>query len=321
MNTNVSVQIIKSVTAVICAAGICVGAYSSANKICSTNIDIASKNTSAPVSSAEAVSDEPVISDDISAEESIPAEETDVPADTDVAADETISESEPEIISDTSSSPKQSSSSSSTSKKASSSGVKSNVPSTKAEIINYCNTALNAVKTSRPGLTKKYVMEPKGPNEGYLNNLTGIVTKNETKTYKKGSDLTKEFPAADYSWSSKLREQDVTSAELKTVGQYYDIMIKLGQEKNPAKGEASSYGRVMSVIDVEAAKKKIPVGVKDLNMLYHDGYVHVKIDPKTGRVVEAEFSATADVDVTLSLFGESSAKNICSTETFTNFVW
>ena len=94
----------------------------------------------------------------------------------------------------------------------------------------------------------------------------------------------------------------------------------LGKEQNPAKGEKSSYGRVMSVIDAAEAGKMVP-GIKSINMNYHDGYVYAKVDSKTGKLVAAEFSAAADIQADIKIFGSVSVKDIVSTETFTNIVW
>ncbi len=187
-------------------------------------------------------------------------------------------------------------------------------PKTKAEIIEYCNTALNRVKKEKPGYTKKAVMDPKSMPDW----IASIIAKDEITKMAKGSNCNDDFPAAGFEWSSKLRPEDVTSAEIKVNGTTYDIMIKLGTEKNPAKGTKSSYGRVMSVIDAADAKEMISA-VQSIDMLYHDGYVHVKVDSTTGKVTFAEFSATADLSAKLGI--TLNVDDVISTETFTNFVW
>ena len=168
---------------------------------------------------------------------------------------------------------------------------------------------------------KKMVREVKGSTDGISPSLIKLVTANKSTTMKKGSDDIKDdFPAAGYSWSSKLREQDITNATLKQNGKYYEIRLTLGNEKNPAKGEASSYGRVMSVIYAAEAGNMVP-GIKSINMSYHDGYVYAKIDSTTGKLVSAEFSAAADIQASIAIFGDVAVKDIVSTETFTNIVW
>lgn len=193
-------------------------------------------------------------------------------------------------------------------------------PATKAEIITYCNTALNKVKSQKVGFTKKYVMKANGSTSGIPGFITKAINKKQTDKYNKGTDSTNIFPAAGYSWSSKLRESDVASATIKTSGQYYEITLKLGKENNPSKGEASSYGRVMSVIDAKDAQEMLP-GIKSVNMTYHDGYVYAKIDSKTGQIVNAELSAAADVAANISLLGDVSITDIVSTETYSDFLW
>ncbi len=193
-------------------------------------------------------------------------------------------------------------------------------PKTTAEIISYCNEALNAVKTKKAGYTKRAVMQVNGNVAGLPQWLVSIFQNDETKTLAKGESKNDDFPVAGYEWSSKLREQDVASATIKKNGTEYEIMIKLGNEKNPKKGTSSSYGRAMSVIDAGEAADLVP-GLKSVDMLYHDGYIHAKIDSETGRLTYAEISATADASANISLLGEVKAEDIKSIETYTNFVW
>ncbi len=189
------------------------------------------------------------------------------------------------------------------------------------KILEYSNTALNKVKSSKAGYTKNAVMEIKGDVSGLPEVLKKIFQTNKTTTMAKGSDNTNDFPAAGFTWSSCLRPQDINKATLTVNGSTYDIMIKLGTEKNPGKGTASSYGRAMSVIDAEEAANMIPFGINSVNMNYHDGYIHIKVDSTTGRIMYAQLSAAADAKANLAIIGDVQADSITSTETFTNFVW
>ena len=195
----------------------------------------------------------------------------------------------------------------------------SGAPKTKAEVIAYLNDALNAVKTNRPGFKKVYKRDATGDISGLPGWLSNIIRQNETKTYQKGTDYTDIFPAAGYSWSSKLRESDVKNFSIKEDGKYYEIRVVLVNETNPTPGETSSYGRCMSVVTVDSAES-IP-GIKNVSMDYHNGYVTARVDAETNRVVRCEFSAAADVKASVSVLGDISVKNIVSTETFTDFVW
>ena len=197
--------------------------------------------------------------------------------------------------------------------------AESTAPKTKAEVIAYLNDALNAVKANRPGFTKAYKRDATGDISGLPGWLSSIIRQNETKTYQKGTDYTDIFPAAGYSWSSRLRESDVTKFSIEENGKFYDIRVDLGTETNPTPGETSSYGRCMSVVTVSSAES-IP-GIKNVSMNYHDGYVTARVDSETNTIVRCTFSAAADVQATVSILGDVSVSNIVSTETFTDFVW
>lgn len=195
----------------------------------------------------------------------------------------------------------------------------SSVPQTKAEIIDYCAKALNRVKSEKAGYTKHAFMEVKGDVAGVPKWIVSVLSNDKTTTMAKGADNKNDFPAAGFEWSCKLRPQDVKDATIKVNGTTYEIMIKLGTEKNPAKGTASSYGRAVSVIDAADAANMFP-GLKEVTMNYHDGYLHVKIDSTTGRVTYAQISAAADASATIVAL-KVQGNDITSTETYTNFVW
>ena len=312
MTNETGKQLIKSAAALLCVASICVSAIISTNKI-ATMI----KDTAVPAS---------VQTDDVSQDDGVPSDGiidggtgsevvTDANGTEQTEASQGGDNQAPSADTGSSQNSSTGSSSKSTTKKTANSAM------SKAEIISYCNTALNKAKAAKVGYNKKMVREVKGSTDGISPSLIKLVAANKSTTMKKGSaDIKDDFPAAGYDWSSKLREQDVASATLKKNGKYYEIRLTLGKEKNPAKGEASSYGRVMSVIDAAEAGNMVP-GIKSINMNYHDGYVYAKVDSTTGKLVSAEFSAAADIQAKISIFGDVSVKDVVSTETFTNIVW
>lgn len=312
MTNETGKQLIKSAAALLCVASICVSAIISTNKIATMIKDTAvpASVQTGDVSQDDGVSSDGIIDGGTGSEVVTDAngtEQTETSQDGDNQA--------PSADTGSSQNSSTGSSSQSTTKKTANSAM------SKAEIINYCNTALNKAKAAKVGYNKKMVREVKGSTDGISPNLIKLVAANKSTTMKKGSaDIKDDFPAAGYDWSSKLREQDVASATLKKNGKYYEIRLTLGREQNPAKGEASSYGRVMSVIDAAEAGNMVP-GIKSINMNYHDGYVYAKVDSTTGKLVSAEFSASADIQAKISIFGDVSVKDVVSTETFTNIVW
>lgn len=300
-NMATAAQIVKSAAAVVCTVALCASVTTSAKKLSDAKVKVAEAT---PVygavqsgSNENAVNpseDSPAVTPD----ETTPADEsTETPAGTEETTG-TATESTPAAEKKTS--------------------TNSGIPSTKAEIINYCNKALNDAKMAKVGYTKTFVRKG-GDNLPKI--ISSVIAQNKVTNAAKGDAKIKDdFPAAGFDWSSKLRESDVTSAELKPNGQYYEITLKLGKETNPGKGETSSYGRVMSVMDESDAKGLVP-GVNTVNFVYHDGYVYAKIDSKTGKLIKAEFSATADLSANVKVFGDLKANNVKSTETFSDIKW
>lgn len=312
MTNETGKQLIKSAAALLCVASICVSAIISTNKIATMIKDTA---VPASVQTGDASQDDGVPSDGIIDGGTGSEVVTDANGTEQTEASQDGDNQAPSADTGSSQNSSTGSSSKSTTKKTANSAM------SKAEIISYCNTALNKAKAAKVGYNKKIVREVKGSTDGISPSLIKLVAANKSTTMKKGSaDIKDDFPAAGYDWSSKLREQDVASATLKKNGKYYEIRLTLGREKNPAKGEASSYGRVMSVIDAAEAGNMVP-GIKSINMNYHDGYVYAKVDSTTGKLVSAEFSAAADIQAKISIFGDVSVKDVVSTETFTNIVW
>lgn len=312
MTNETGKQLIKSAAALLCIASICVSAIISTNKIATMIKDTA---VPASVQTGDASQDDGVPSDGIIDGGTGSEVVTDANGTEQTEASQDGDNQAPSADTGSSQNSSAGSSSKSTTKKTANSAM------SKAEIISYCNTALNKAKAAKVGYNKKMVREVKGSTDGISPSLIKLVAANKSTTMKKGSaDIKDDFPAAGYNWSSKLREQDVASATLKKNGKYYEIRLTLGREQNPAKGEASSYGRVMSVIDAAEAGNMVP-GIKSINMNYHDGYVYAKVDSTTGKLVSAEFSASADIQAKISIFGDVSVKDVVSTETFTNIVW
>lgn len=312
-NKIIANQMIKAATAVVCAAALCFSISSSVGKMSDAMVKSAeaSAKSGASQSSSESYSDS---SSDTVSSDSI----SDSSTDTETPADSS-SDTSSDTTSDSSASADTGNAGSAVEAKTEAAKKDPNgTPQSKAEIIAYCNKALNDAKAAKVGYTKTFVRKG-GDNLPSI--VSSVIAQNKTTTAKKGdAKIVDDFPAAGFEWSSKLRESDVKSADLKTNGQYYEITLKLIDETNPAKGEASSYGRVMSVIDANDAKEMVSA-VKTINMNYHDGYVYAKVDSKTGKLVKAEFSAAADINATLSIIGDLSAQNLISTETFTDIQW
>lgn len=311
---NLIKQVIKSASAVLCAVAVSASIITSTTKWSDAMIKAAEASASGGTSQSSSesyssdsgsdFSQDTAVSEDTSSDSAVDtaSEDTPVSSDTD-SASENASSSTPAAADTKTEAAKKDS---------------NGAPQTKAEVIAYCNKALNDAKQAKVGYTKTFVRQG-GDNLPSI--VSSLIKQNKvTKAAKGSADIVDDFPAGGFTWSSKLRESDVQSYDFKQNGQYYEITLKLGKESNPGKGETSAYGRAMTVI-TEADAKDMLSAVKSANLNYHDGYVYAKIDSKTGKLVKAEFSATADLQGELAVIGSLSANNICSTETFTDIVW
>lgn len=297
-------QIAKSAAAVICSLAVGLSFSSAVGKLSEAKINTAKILAEASPAASQSA--------DTGTQDYAPADSV-VPADDSTVADEVPADETP---SDEASAPADSTEGKTDAAQAPAKKNDSGVPQTNAEIIAYCNKALNDAKAAKVGYTKTFVRtcDPSLPSI-----ITSIINQNKVTNAAKGSDkIVDDFPAGGNAWSCKLREQDVSKVEFKQNGQYYEITLRLPTENNPGKGETSKYGRAMTVVDAADAKEMLSA-VKSVNFTYHDGYVYAKIDSKTGRLVKAEFSATADLDGDIALIGKLSTKNLKSTETFTDF--
>lgn len=316
---NLKTTIIKSVAAVLCTALVAYSGSASIGKLADAKKAIAESSNPAAAVSGDTASGTDTESSYDSASDYVSTDET-APADSSETADSTETPAAETSAGSTSSASESSGTASSgnagqTAKPAEN---KSGVPQTNAEIISYCNKALNDAKQAKVGYTKTFVRtcDPSLPGI-----VTSIINQNKVTTVAKGSDkIVDDFPAGGNTWSCKLREQDVSKVEFKQNGQYYEITLRLGTEHNPGKGETSKYGRAMTVVDAADAKEMLSA-VKSVDFTYHDGYVYAKIDSKTGKLVKAEFSATADLVGDIAIIGSLSTKNLKSTETFTDIKW
>ena len=313
LDAQVKKALISSVSAVVCVAITVTAALNCTNAITSNQLEISKLRT--PSGGAAVSQQENYQPNDDYSEQTADTPTDETAADTDVQAAETDTQIQPGETA-------QASSGSAAAKPSGAAQSGSNTSSsplaTKAAQLNYFNTAVNKIKSQKVGYTKHHVMEVKGNVDGIPSWLVGLVTKNKTTTMAKGADNTDDFPVGGYNWVSKLTMNDIKDITFKQNGDNYEFYITLGQEKNPTKGN-SSYGRIFSVIDANGAAEMVGGALKSITMIYHDGYAKAVINAKTGRVISAEFSASADIEASIKLVGDISAKDIISTESYTDF--
>lgn len=228
--------VFQCITALICVIAVAITSVVCVGKISDAKVDAAKASASAVSADASAdpsidpSTDEP-IADEPSADEPV-AED---PSATDEPAADEPSADDPTAA-------PSSSSSSSTATKPSSSSTASKVPSSKADIAAYYNTAVNKVTSSKAGFSKKRVTSLSNLNGGALlkmdivvnevNKFLGVGTTEYKNTKGKAGEIGK----------ASLTASDLTAAACKQSGDNYiiEMTLKTGSSKADASGTSDS---------------------------------------------------------------------------------
>ena len=193
-------------------------------------------------------------------------------------------------------------------------------PKTTAEVIAYFNTAANAVKTDKPGYTKKTnnVIGNITSSNGVITSLAQKIvpmfpTENDPVTVAKGASHN-DFPVAGKSWASKLDASSVKSATCKQNGKFYEIDIRFKDESLndlPTNPQATKHGTAMTVLsapEVYEQTDKIPsflVSIKSFAPTYSGSYITCKINAATGKMVSAVYYFSTIASVGAKVVGGS----------------
>ncbi len=182
-------------------------------------------------------------------------------------------------------------------------------PSSKAEIIEYYNTAINNVKPKSKSITiSSVVNQPAGSVEGLPKTLSSIadsVISSNTgededvkgKVLSSAADKKANFPVENESWSSKLTESDVKSASLKeSDGKYKITITTVADAKNGTVAHGTGHApKAFNVIMPAIINENVPSSVKKLfsvgnaSLSYPESTVTVIVDAKTGNVENAKY--------------------------------
>ncbi|MGN0546128.1 MAG: hypothetical protein ACI4I3_02255 [Acutalibacteraceae bacterium] len=184
------------------------------------------------------------------------------------------------------------------------------MPQTKEEIVNYFNTAINAVKPNAKSITRKYskitlngtpvfpssinnILKLLGGAESFLSEQLAKNSKGE-ETYK-GDDIKAVFPVEGESYSSKLTAADVKEAKIvEKDGKYIIRITTVADGKSDSIKHGQGHApKAFNVVLPGVVNDNIPgvatgiVGTATMN--YPSSTVTVTIDPATGRVLNADY--------------------------------
>ncbi len=179
----------------------------------------------------------------------------------------------------------------------------SGAPQGTAAILNYYNTAANKIKTDAKSVTRNYEDYQHNPEKLVLPSalqkfgeqlIGGFLKKNDTPQTYEGGDA-KNFYIPGESYTSKLTEADIKSAECKDNGSEYEITIITKTSKNPTYGQGVSAGfEIIKTDDVMDAAGFI---VKSFDTEYYDCKIQCKVDKATGHVTWINFSTPIVMNV------------------------
>lgn len=184
------------------------------------------------------------------------------------------------------------------------------MPQTKEEIVNYFNTAINAVKPNAKSITRKYskitlngtpvfpssinnILKLLGGAESFLSEQLAKNSKGE-ETYK-GDDIKAVFPVEGESYSSKLTAADVKEAKIvEKDGKYIIRITTVADGKSDSIKHGQGHApKAFNVVLPGVVNDNIPgvavsmVGTATMN--YPSSTVTVTVDPATGRVLNADY--------------------------------
>ena len=184
-------------------------------------------------------------------------------------------------------------------------------PSTKKEIVEYFNKAVNGVKTGAKSVKQhsivNYLAEPTKIGDGLSGIykmlggdewLDGMLQSNSTgeATYT-GSDIKKNYPVENESWASKLTADDVKDATCTEKNGVYTIKIvtKADAKTTTVKHGQGHNPKVFSVVLPATINENIPGIAKgitgDVAMNYPSGSATITVDAATGHVLTAVYDA------------------------------
>ncbi len=301
--------VITCVTAVLCVIAVCVSSVLGTNKLSDAKVEAAkyapaSSSSSGNGGTANDNGSGNVTTDDSSVTPETPTDPSTGETDSTAADTGNNSSATPSAGGNTSSS-------------ASSNKSTSSKPSTQAEILNYFNTSVNKVKTSAKGGVKNYERNTQagtftlgGPFKVFSGVINSLVEKNmgekegDTNRKLSKSDLKKDFPVEEESWSSKLTTANISSATLTEKNGKYVITVKVKSDAlstNPVHG-GGNHGKAFSIVRVSTILENAG-GAKSLiegntKVGYRDGKIVATIDPATGNLTHINYYYVWELNVT-----------------------
>ncbi len=197
--------------------------------------------------------------------------------------------------------------------KTSSKTQNTNPYNTPEKIISYYNECANNVKLNASKVVKNYekrkVGELKVPQslQATAESILKSTMKDDTDPieFTTKEEIKENFIVPTKDYVSTLKISDITDATCKSNGDYYEINIKLKNEKNPVSGKG--VGAACDVIEAYEVAQKAPSFLKDFSTYYSNCEISATINKKSGQMIHATYTTPVKLDVTVDLFGTHNA--------------
>ena len=292
--SDIKGTIIKCVAAIVCVAILMVTLAQSVTKLTENNVKVAEVLASANAGSGSVDTNAPAVDNSTSTD--APVVDDSTATDAPVADDSTATDA-PEADAPEADAP------------AADADKGSKMPSGKAEIVNYFNTAVNGVKTGAKTVEQKEVTNylagkttiSSGIQSIYKmlggdDWLDGMLRDNSqgAATYT-GADIKAKFPVEGEAYASKLTAADVSNATCTEANGVYTIKITtLGDAKSDSIKHGEGHNpKAFNVILPGVVNDNIPGVAKSMvgtaSMAYPASTATITVDAATGHVLTAEY--------------------------------
>lgn len=180
-------------------------------------------------------------------------------------------------------------------------------PETKAEIVEYFNTASNKVKTNAKSVTKdkeeNYQAQDinlgalgglQGAVSGLINDNMGVNEEQSGRTGTTVADKNAIYPVENEAWSSKLTVDDIEDATCTEKNGVYTITITVKEDelaKEYAHG-TGHHGKAFNIVMPQTIKENAGVAGSLLGSLkvgYQNGKIIATVDAATGNITSAKY--------------------------------
>lgn len=180
-------------------------------------------------------------------------------------------------------------------------------PETKAEIVEYFNTASNKVKTNAKSVTKdkEENYQAKDINLGALGALQGMVNGlindnmgvNEEQSGRTGTTVADKnaiYPVENEAWSSKLTVDDIEDATCTEKNGVYTITIKVKNDELATEYAHGTghHGKAFNIVMPQTIKDNAGAAgslLSSLKVGYENGTIVATVDAATGNIISAKY--------------------------------